>query len=453
MSANIDDLIERWLEGSLNAEQEKELHNWLHANPNNMQAFTEANIRHQMLQDAIRSELVTNELRRTSSISTERSSIAWKKIIAVATGVAACLLIGLFVLRPDKDGSSSQPPFVTVALLEDPDTEFAFGDRLSTQTITLQTGLMRFQFDDGVEVTLQAPAKYELISPGRTHLETGLLTVTVPPGAEGFKVDTPLAEVVDLGTAFGIRLDNDGRTFVSVFDGEVEVNSSIDTDRRLVREGEAVEIANSEGILESNFDTSPFEKMWPASSGIAGSTGAFKYAPPWPRRMGLIQSDDEITVLQEGYAQTLEEPLMVNVVVPGTYRHESQLIDQNIPAGTRIKSFLLQFRPENDDDAEGSSQRSRPISDDIQRIVGDITFDRPILGVIVRGDELRSSDGRFSVRGGQVPQKGRALELFGTPRDDVLTFSEDRRTISLDLAAFGQFSDQVRVIVDQSLQQ
>ena len=54
MSAEIDDLIERWLEGSLNAEQETELQSWLHADPNNMQAFTEANIRHQMLQDAVR---------------------------------------------------------------------------------------------------------------------------------------------------------------------------------------------------------------------------------------------------------------------------------------------------------------------------------------------------------------------------------------------------------------
>ena len=74
-----------------------------------------------------------------------------------------------------------------------------------------------------------------------------------------------------------------------------------------------------------------------------------------------------------------------------------------------------------------------------------------MLGLIVRGDDLRASDLRFSVRGGQVPQKGRALELSGTARDDIVTLGEDRRTVKLDLAAFGLFSDQVRVIVDQSL--
>ena len=166
--------------------------------------------------------------------------------------------------------------------------------------------------------------------------------------------------------------------------------------------------------------------------------------------MGLIQSDTNIMVLQEGYAQTLDVPLEVNVVAPGVYRRESELIGEQIAAGTRVKSFLLQFRPENEN---SSAPRSRPNPDEIKRIIGDITFDRPVLGLIVKGNDLRASDGRFSKRGGQVPQKGRALELFGTPRDDVLTFSEDRRTVSLDLAAFGQFSDQVRVIVDQSLQQ
>lgn len=452
MSPDIDDLIEQWLEGSLDAEQEKVLQNWLHADPENMQAFTEANIRHQLLQDALRSELVTNEIQSTSSAAVQRSRFAWEQTFALVAGIAACLLIALFVLRPDKRGMAGQSPFVTIAMIENADGELAVGKRIGSQTITLQTGLMRLQFDDGVEVTLQAPAKYELISLGHTRLETGLLTATVPRGAEGFKVETPMAEVVDLGTAFGIHSGDNGRTLVSVFDGEIEVNPMSDSAKRLVRAGEAVEIANSESIVDSKFDLSPFEKIWPASSGIAGSTGAFKYAPPWPRRMGLIQSDEHIMVLQEGYAQILEEPLTVNVVAPGTYRRDTQLTDQDLPIGTRIKSFLLQFRPENRDNQDAKTQRS-PDPDDIQRIVGDITFDRPILGVIVRGDDLRLADGRFSVRGGQVPQKGRALELFGTPRDDVLTLSEDRRTISLDLAAFGKFSDQVRVIVDQSLQQ
>ncbi|RCS49458.1 iron dicitrate transport regulator FecR [Bremerella cremea] len=453
MSAEIDDLIERWLEGSLNAEQEKELQNWLQSDPQNMQSFTEANIRHQILQDAIRSELVTNEIKGTSSASAKRSTFAWKQSLAIATGIAACLLIVLFVLRPNKNGNSERTPFVTVAMVEDPGSDLTVGDRISAQAIIIQTGLVRLQFDDGVEVTLQGPARYELISPGRTRLDRGLLTATVPPGAEGFKVDTPMAEVIDLGTAFGIQLDDDGRALISVFDGEVEVHSGDDSETRLVREGEAVEVASLKTILESKFDTSPYEKLWPASSGIAGSSGAFKYAPPWPRRMGRIQSDENLMVLQEGYAQTLDAPLTVNVVAPGTYRHDSQLIDQEIPAGTRVKSFLLQFRPANDNEAESSVQRSRPNPDDIKRITGDITFDRPVLGLIVRGDDLRSSDGRFSVRGGQVPQKGRSLELFGTPRDDVLTLSKDRRTISLDLAAFGQFNDQVRVIVDESLEQ
>lgn len=448
MKSEIDDLIERWLEGSIDAAQENELQEWLRADPENMRLFTEANIRHQMLQEAIRSEHLTRTIHTKSSAM--RSTRSWKRAVAIATGVAACLLVALMVLRPQGDDVQSLPPFATIAMLQNVDSNFVVGDRLSSQSLVIQTGFMRLQFDDGVEVTLQAPARYELISPGRTRLESGLLTATVPPGAEGFKVDTPMAEVVDLGTAFGIQLDESGRALVSVFDGEVEIQPSGESLKKRIREGEAVEIGDSKNLIDSEFDLSPFEKIWPASSGIARSTGAFQYAPPWPRRMGLIQSDTNIMVLQEGYAQTLDVPLEVNVVAPGVYRRESELIGEQIAAGTRVKSFLLQFRPENEN---SSAPRSRPNPDEIKRIIGDITFDRPVLGLIVKGNDLRASDGRFSKRGGQVPQKGRALELFGTPRDDVLTFSEDRRTVSLDLAAFGQFSDQVRVIVDQSLQQ
>ena len=48
---------------------------------------------------------------------------------------------------------------------------------------------------------------------------------TVPPGAEGFRVDTPSAQVVDLGTAFGIEQFADGTSKVSVFDGANWMNA------------------------------------------------------------------------------------------------------------------------------------------------------------------------------------------------------------------------------------
>ena len=141
----------------------------------------------------------------------------------------------------------------------------------------------------------------------RTQLVSGLLTATVPPGAEGFRVDTPTAQVVDLGTAFGIEQRTDGTSKVSVFDGEVEVIGQKGSGKkRLLTEGQALQLAANGKVSEAEFSTSQFEKLWPIASGIAGSSGAFEFAPRWPRKLRLVESDTKIFVIPEGYAKRLQ---------------------------------------------------------------------------------------------------------------------------------------------------
>jgi hypothetical protein len=52
----------------------------------------------------------------------------------------------------------------------------------------------------------------------RTH---GKLAAAVPRAARGYTIITPTAEVVDLGTEFGVSVDRSGASEVHVFDGEV----------------------------------------------------------------------------------------------------------------------------------------------------------------------------------------------------------------------------------------
>ena len=446
----VDRLIERWLESSLNADQQAELIVLLNDRPEQMRRFVEANVREQMLCDAARSLLLSDQVRELTPSRHKPPHRSTRRSVAVAASVAACLLVALILfLKSEPDGQTIEP-FVSVAAIDQTDSLLRHGERLGNRTIEIQRGFIRLLFDDGVEVTLQGPARYELVGPGKTRLHAGLLTATVPPGAEGFQVSTPTAEVVDLGTAFGIVIGSDGVPAVSVFDGEVEVTPADKRDKRLVLEGEAVRVTRLNEIQTAKFDAATFEKVWPVASGVSGSTGTFRFAPHWPRPMGLVQSNTEVFVLPEGYARLLSEPLRVNVTSPGKYRVATDLTPADIPAGTRAKSFLLQFRPLDQRD-DGGPPQAQPNPNELERIVGEITFDRPVLGLIVVGDDLRASDGLFSKRGGQFPQKGRALELSGTPRDDTVTLSEDRRTVTLDLAAYGVSGDQVRVIVDQSL--
>lgn len=465
MNPEAENLIEDWCDGSLDEDGQRELMQWLREDPQRMQHFVEANAREQMLCEVASSLFIESAARVAVTKPVRDHDRSWKQVTTIVASLAACLLIALgwlatrsndeateVVLRESIDQPQPKLAFAFVAAAENAIGSFNVGDRLAADTIELKSGLLRLQFDDGVEVTLQGPAKYELISLGRTRLHFGLFSATVPPGAEGFQVDTPTAEVVDLGTVFGVEVDRDGTAEVLVFDGEVEVQRDGQNEKLSIKEGQAVRVGKATSVESIEFDETPYEKVWPIASGIAGSSGAFRFAPPWPRPMGLVQSNTEIFVFPEGYPLTLDRPLSVDITTSGEHRAASELSADVLPVGTRVKSFLLQFRPLERGDTTSRVETKLPDPEKLKRIVGEITFDQNVLGLIVTGSSLRSSDGRFSVRGGQVPQKGRALELNGTPRDDVVSLSEDRRTVKLDLAAFGVFADQVRVVVDGSLE-
>src|SRR5690606_19087158 len=70
---------------------------------------------------------------------------------------------------------------------------------------------------------LHGPAVFTPTGPASGRLESGRLTGEVTNG--DFRLVTPTAEVIDLGTAFGVVADADIGTDVVVFDGRVQVVS------------------------------------------------------------------------------------------------------------------------------------------------------------------------------------------------------------------------------------
>jgi hypothetical protein len=373
--------------------------------------------------------------------------------IPMMAAVAACLLVvaGFTIWLLPQDGqkqividrdSSTESVLASVVQVVDAEfgdsSELRIGDRLSPRTIQLQSGFVRLAFDDGVEVTLQGPAEYELLTAGMTKLNSGLLTATVPPGAEGFTVDTPTAEIVDFGTAFGIDLRDDGVSRVSVFEGEVEVSTADSGESKRLKEGDAVRVATGEVIETVDFDPEPFTKLWPIASGVERSTEAFQFVPPWPRQIKLIRSDTDIFILPEGRPATLDSPLRVNAALPGEYSREESLTTSDIAIGQRIRSFLLLFHPE-----KAGPRVIKPVS-------GSITFDAPVLGLIVRHEELQASTRQFLRRGPRSLREEQQLELTGEEDGDVITLSEDGRTVTLDLKSRARRGELMRVIVDAS---
>lgn len=91
------------------------------------------------------------------------------------------------------------------------------------QSLDLTDGYAEIVFDSGARVILRSPSRFTLESPSSGRLDVGSLTSYVPRAAIGFKINTPSATVVDLGTEFGVEASVLGESHVSVFAGAVEL--------------------------------------------------------------------------------------------------------------------------------------------------------------------------------------------------------------------------------------
>lgn len=114
-------------------------------------------------------------------------------------------------------------------------------------TLRVSRGDIDITFSSGVVASVKAPAVVEINSPMRARVLRGKIAVSVPKGAEGFTIDTPRSTVIDLGTVFGVDVDERGQTDVVVFEGEIDLEQAADSEtdepsKRRLAMGEAVTV-------------------------------------------------------------------------------------------------------------------------------------------------------------------------------------------------------------------
>lgn len=452
MNQDIPSLVNGYLDETLSEAQLRELEAWINADPDHARQFAKAVHLDNSLQAALALEQIAKvEVAEAATIRARRKSrLNIAMVVAIAASLIVVMGFATWVLRQDDSSLAAVPGGIpgtnaigTVIQVVDADwgTEknLKSGDRLSPGTIRLNAGIVHMTLDNGVDVTLEGPVEYELSSMTHTRLVTGLLSAVVPQGAEGFRVDTPSAQVIDLGTAFGIEQINQGSSRVLVFDGEVEVIAQLDRQSRQLTEGEAVRLDSDGSISDVAFETEAFERLWPTASGIAGSSDIFRFVPPWPKRFRFIESNEHVFVAPEGYAVRLRGPLQLNISEPGEYTSTNQLTPLGVATGERVRSYVLHYSP--------TEEVPRRFA---KRIKGSITFDRPVVGLIVGHDELLASSRRFSRRPAGESHPRRQLELLGDGIGDKIELSEDRRTVTIDFQSPRRSSDLVRVIVDHN---
>ncbi|WP_076419271.1 LamG-like jellyroll fold domain-containing protein [Colwellia sp. UCD-KL20] len=100
------------------------------------------------------------------------------------------------------------------------------GDNVAHGQFSLTKGYAEITLNNGVALLLEAPIRLNISSVEHITLVEGSLVAYVPDGAEGFQVDTPSSQIIDLGTEFGVSVDKKGKSQVHVLKGEVKVRAS-----------------------------------------------------------------------------------------------------------------------------------------------------------------------------------------------------------------------------------
>jgi len=258
-------LISRWLDGAIGPDEHRELEAILKENPDARRVYLECMSVHAELCNSATAQEYLQEL---TGVDAERSHpgsafprkdrFAFQKWGFFA--ISACLLLALgiwqwSVLREQHlaqgDMVANELAILDVVepisqgcrwYVEQAQRTHAKSYRAG-DVVRVTAGKLKLHYTHGTTVVLHSPAAYELISEMKSRMLLGRLTATVSDAGKGFSVLTPQATVIDLGTEFGVSVDNIGATDVVVFKGEVDVDYRNDqANSQRLRMGEAVHL-------------------------------------------------------------------------------------------------------------------------------------------------------------------------------------------------------------------
>jgi len=131
------------------------------------------------------------------------------------------------------------------AVWRNPNGSLALASRVSAgQSLTLVRGQVELTYTSGAKLLLTGPSEFLVESAGG-KLGLGELVASVPKAGHGFTIETPHGKVVDLGTEFGVVVDDFGVSQVSVFEGKVETlptgNAGVARDKIELTTGRAIQ--------------------------------------------------------------------------------------------------------------------------------------------------------------------------------------------------------------------
>ncbi|MEM6917041.1 MAG: FecR domain-containing protein, partial [Verrucomicrobiota bacterium] len=249
MDSHLKELMVAAQEGSLSPEEFRVLEERLRESKSDREQY----LRFQQLQTLLESSPPLMEGMGLHDREERRTTIDFFRV-AIPLAVAAMVtVLGIFFLRANQVGTdvdAGESIQVATLLLEEGcrwnSRRFMEGERLSPGAIDLDGGTAVIRFDGGAELIMTGPGRVDLLTPMSASLLGGEVVIRAEEGAEGFQLSTPSGDLIDLGTEFAVKIDEQGHTELHVHEGEVAIGASLEPSS-IVREGNAVRLPSEGG--------------------------------------------------------------------------------------------------------------------------------------------------------------------------------------------------------------
>lgn len=352
------------------------------------------------------------------------SSRRWA-IVGVAAALA--MSVAAFFMWPSDQSSVGEMVQVTQSewLGSRPGKSLEEGQRLQ-----LVSGSVELRLASGVRVVLEGKTDAVLRNAMAISLNDGQLFAAVPSQAHGFRVTTPGIDVVDHGTQFGVRVGETGAA-VHVFDGEVEIEQKSEARKNQTLTTAQAARFDPQGVLEDwivpDYEGFAAPRLAP---GVVSTSQAVHWFEDPPSTFGFTQGSRVALVLERTNV-LLEQPMDVTFDRHKTGTNSAYDTHHKVlGAGIRVDSYLMHFNP-----------REKGNSPD-----GSVYFDRPIIGVIARGDQLMASDAILGRTDFAYPSEARRGLEGDSDALDVINMERDQ--MSVRFSASDTSIDQVRILLE-----
>ncbi|MCP5557400.1 MAG: FecR domain-containing protein [Verrucomicrobiaceae bacterium] len=246
-----DTLIQHYLEGTLSETEAAQLHEMILAQPE----LGERLLQHFEMDTMLRETKPLAVVPAPAPVLLPKRRFTFATVTSVAAMAACITLAGTWLLQPllkveEEETTASVAVLTRGVNLDWESTAITPGTPLSPGLLKLRSGIAQIEFYQGARVLIEGPAEFRLISSGEATCTRGKLSAHVPPQAKGFRINTPQGTVVDLGTEFGLDV-NDASAEVHVFKGEVELHQASEAMQSL-KQGQAMAFADKGQMLAAN---------------------------------------------------------------------------------------------------------------------------------------------------------------------------------------------------------